>query len=135
MKAGLTHYHKGEMVVDEMMEEESLAVTPLVAARIPMLFPLANIATLIGLVGTISGLIKAFSALASASPEQKSLILATGISEAMYNTAFGLLIAVTCLIAQLLLATKQKHMTEDLDVNSKRLSNVLKQLATHEAQV
>jgi hypothetical protein len=102
-----------------------LEQSPLVTRRIPMLFPLANIATLFGLIGTISGLIKSFSALSSASPEQKAQILAIGISEAMYNTAFGLLIAVVCIAAQLFLANKAKGMIEEVEFNALKLENLL----------
>jgi biopolymer transport protein ExbB len=89
------------------------------------LFPLANIATLIGLIGTISGLIKCFSALSAASAAEKQTVLSRGISEAMYNTAFGLMIAVTCIAAQLWLATKAKHVLEEVEFNALKLENLL----------
>ena len=125
MKAGLDRAHRGEAEVSSALEESVLEQSPLVTKRIPMLFPLANIATLFGLIGTISGLIKSFSALSSASPEQKAQILAIGISEAMYNTAFGLLIAVVCLGAQLYLASRAKTLVEELEFNALKLENLL----------
>ena len=88
-------------------------------------FPLANIATLVGLIGTISGLIKTFAALAAASPAEKQAKLSTGISEAMYNTGFGLMIAVVCIASQLWLANKAKHMLEEVEFNSMKLENLL----------
>jgi len=125
MKAGLQRSNHGEAEIAAAMEETMLEVNPMVSKRIPSLFPLANIATLIGLIGTISGLIKSFAALSSASPEQKAQILAVGISEAMYNTAFGLLIAVTCIAAQLWLGNKAKHMLEEIEYNAIQLENLL----------
>jgi biopolymer transport protein ExbB/TolQ len=125
IKAGLDRAHRSEAEVSSALEESVLEQSPLVTRRIPMLFPLANIATLFGLIGTISGLIKSFSALSSASPEQKSQILAIGISEAMYNTAFGLLIAVLCIAAQLFLANKAKGMIEEVEFNALKLENLL----------
>ncbi len=136
MKAGLESSNRGEAEISAAMEETMLEQTPLISKRIPALFPLANIATLIGLIGTISGLIKSFSALSAASPDQKSTILATGISEAMYNTAFGLMIAVSCIAAQLYLATKAKGMIEEIEFNAVKLENLLaRRIATEAEQV
>lgn len=130
MKAGLQRSNHGEAEISAALEETMLEVNPLISKRIPALFPLANIATLIGLIGTISGLIKSFSALSSASPEQKSQILAIGISEAMYNTAFGLMIAVSCIAAQLWLANKAKGMIEEIEYNALKLENLLARRAS-----
>lgn len=135
MKSGLQRSNGGEAEVSAALEESILEVTPMISKRIPSLFPLANIATLIGLIGTISGLIKSFSALSSASPEQKSQILAIGISEAMYNTAFGLMIAVTCIAAQLWLANKAKGMVEEIEFNAMKLENLLMRRAAGESLV
>lgn len=125
IKAGLERSNKGEAEVSAAMEEALLEVTPLVSKRIPSLFPLANIATLVGLIGTISGLIKSFSALSQAAPEQKSQILSLGISEAMYNTGLGLSIAVVCIIGQLILGNKSKALLEEVEFNAMRLENLL----------
>lgn len=134
MKAGLDRSNHGEAEISSAMEESLLHVTPMVSKRIPSLFPLANIATLVGLIGTISGLIKSFSALSEAAPEQKAQILAIGISEAMYNTAFGLMIAVTCIAAQLWLANKAKGMIEEIEYNSIKLENLLARRAAGELE-
>lgn len=134
MKSGLDRSNHGEAEISSAMEESLLAVTPMVSKRIPSLFPLANIATLIGLIGTISGLIKSFSALSAASPEQKAQILAIGISEAMYNTAFGLMIAVTCIAAQLWLSGKAKQMIEEVEYNAIKLENLLARRAAGELE-
>ena len=130
----LTRANRGEAEIAAAMEETSLGITPLITKRIPALFPLANIATLIGLIGTISGLIKSFSALSAASPEMKSQILAIGISEAMYNTAFGLMIAVVCMTAQLVLGLKAKGMQEELEYNASRLENLLSRRAAGDTE-
>lgn len=125
LKAGLSRANKGEAEISAAIEESMAEVTPLVGKRIPSLFPLANIATLVGLIGTISGLIKSFAALSHASPEMKSQILAIGISEAMYNTGFGLSIAVTCIAFQLWLGNKAKGMMEDIEYNAIKVENLL----------
>lgn len=85
------------------VEESMLEVRPLVQARVSWLWAIANIATLIGLIGTIFGLIKAFAATAALQADQKAAALAKGIAEAMNNTAFGLSIAVFCIIFHLIL--------------------------------
>jgi biopolymer transport protein ExbB/TolQ len=86
---------------------------------------MANIATLLGLIGTIFGLISAFKSLQFAAPEQKQALLSAGISEAMYNTAFGLSIAVTCIIGHMLLTNRAKAMIEELETVSVKVENLL----------
>jgi len=93
--------------------------------RIGVLWALANIATLIGLLGTISGLIKSFAAVAFAEPAQKSALLSRGISEAMYNTALGLGIAVLCMFFHLVLHGWSKKIKHDLERTQLKLENLL----------
>jgi len=85
------------------VEESMLEVRPLVMHRVNWLWAIANIATLVGLIGTIFGLIKSFKATAAVQADQKAAALAKGISEAMNNTAFGLSIAVFCITSHLVL--------------------------------
>lgn len=97
------------------VEESMLEVRPLVQARVGWLWSIANIATLVGLIGTIFGLITAFAAVGALQADQRAAALARGISEAMNNTAFGLSIAVFCILAHLILnnqATKTVEGTE-----------------------
>ncbi|MCX7945299.1 MAG: MotA/TolQ/ExbB proton channel family protein, partial [Deltaproteobacteria bacterium] len=100
-------------------------VLPGLKKRTDNLQHIANIATLIGLLGTVMGLIKAFGAVALASPDQKGTILSKGISEAMNNTAFGLSIAVTCIIAHLFLSNTTRKIIDELDQYSVKLINML----------
>jgi biopolymer transport protein ExbB/TolQ len=125
VKAGLESATRGEAEVSRALEEAVLEVTPDVSKRIASLWSLANIATLLGLIGTIAGLIGTFKSLGAASPEMKQVMLSKGISEAMNNTAFGLGIAVTCIIAHLLLTSKSKTMIEEIEFNALRLENAL----------
>jgi biopolymer transport protein ExbB len=94
-KAGLQRFHRGEIAVAQAIEEALVDATPMLKKRIQILWSLANIATLIGLLGTVAGLIRAFAAVGSAAPELRSKLLADGIAEALNNTAQGLGIAVT----------------------------------------
>ena len=124
-KAGLGRSAKGEAAVAQAIEETMVDVTPEVKKRIGSLWSLANIATLLGLLGTITGLIATFDAVATASPSERQARLSAGISEAMYNTAMGLFIAVLCMIAHLLLSGAAKKVVADLEAFSLRLENLL----------
>jgi biopolymer transport protein ExbB/TolQ len=129
-KAGLQRIHRGEIAVAQAIEESLVDVTPLVKKRIQILWSLANIATLIGLLGTVVGLIRAFGAVAAAKPEERSNLLARGISEALNNTAMGLGIAVTCIIAHAVLGSMSKRQASDLESFSLKLENLLSE-STH----
>ncbi len=125
VRAGLTRANRGEQEVARALEEAVLEVTPAISKRIASLWSLANIATLVGLIGTITGLIGTFKALGAASPELKQQMLTKGISEAMNNTAFGLTIAVVCIVAHLMLTSKSKQMIEEIEYNALRVENLL----------
>jgi len=125
VKAGLTQVNRGEEAVIAQMEDRMGEVVPNLEKRIGMLWSLANIATLVGLLGTISGLIKSFAAVAFAEPAQKSALLARGISEAMYNTALGLGIAVICMVFHLILHSWSKKIKHDLERTTMKLENLL----------
>lgn len=133
-KAGLTKLPKGEVAFTTAIEETMADVTPELKKRIAALWSVANIATLLGLLGTISGLIKSFSAVASADPAQRSAMLSKGISEAMYNTAFGLGIAVTCMIGHVFLSAVAKKQQNDLESFSMKLENLLAESQPGHAQ-
>ena len=127
VKAGLTHANKGPDEIDAALSEKLAELKPAVEKRIGALWSLANIATLIGLIGTVSGLINTFSAIAAPGLSQavKQQMLSNGIAEAMYNTAFGLGIAVICMIAHVLLHTRSKNIQHDLDSTTERVFNLL----------
>jgi len=126
-KAGLARVHKGEAAVAQAIEETMVDVTPEIKVRIGALWSLANVATLIGLLGTVSALITIFRAVGSPAvkPQEKQTMLSNGISEAMYNTAIGLFIAVLCMVAHLILAAAAKRVVGDLESFSLRLENML----------
>jgi len=95
-------------------------VMPLIGRRLGYLSMIANVCTLLGLLGTIQGLIMAFAAVAKADPAQKQMILTQGISMAMYTTAFGLMIAIPSMIVySFLFARQNKHFEEIIENSSK----------------
>lgn len=124
--AGLTRLNRSDEVAIAAMEEKMGEVLPELEKRTPMLWTLANIATLIGLLGTIRGLIRAFGAVGSISdPAQKTAYLSAGISEAMWNTFLGLLIAVVCMIFHLFINNMTKNNKHDLERAVMQLENLL----------
>jgi biopolymer transport protein ExbB/TolQ len=125
IKAGLTRANKGEVEIQNAIEEATLEVVPQVQKRTGALNALANIATLLGLLGTIIGLIEAFDALEQANPENKQEMLAKGISLAMNTTAFGLIVAIPTMLAHLILSGMTKKILDEIDQYSVKLENLL----------
>lgn len=127
VKSGLTHANKGADEIDAALSEKLSELKPQVEKRVAALWSLANIATLVGLIGTVSGLITTFSSIAvpGLSQADKQRMLSNGIAEAMYNTAFGLSIAVVCMIAHVLLHTRSKNIQHDLESTTERVFNLL----------
>jgi biopolymer transport protein ExbB len=78
---------------------------------------------LIGLLGTITGLIGAFSAVATANPAEKASLLAAAISVAMNNTASGLAVAITLLTAHMFLESKTTSLIDSLEIASVKFLN------------
>ncbi len=125
VKAGLTRANKGEVAIQNAIEEATLEVVPMVTRRTPALLALANIATLLGLLGTIIGLIDAFAALEDAPPEDRQRLLAGGIALAMNTTAFGLIVAIPTMLAHLFLSGISKRIVDEIDQYSVKLENLL----------
>lgn len=125
VKAGLTRANKGEVEIQNAVEEATLEVVPRIQKRVTALASLANIATLLGLLGTIIGLIEAFEALEKATPENRQRLLARGIALAMNTTAFGLIVAIPTLIAHLILSGQTKRLLDEIDLYSVKLENLL----------
>ncbi len=124
-RAGLVRLPKGEAAVATAVEEALTEVTPELKKRIGVLWSLANIATLIGLLGTITGLIGAFAAVAKAGAAERSTLLSLKISEAMLNTFLGLAIAVTCMIGHAFLNAASKKQQHELEAFAMKLENLL----------
>ena len=127
IKAGLTRANKGPEEIQNAVEEATLEIVPIVTKRTTVLQQIANIATLLGLLGTILGLIQAFEALADPAipPDKRQAMLANGISIAMNTTAFGLMVAIPCLMAQVFLASVTKKIIDEIDQYSVKLENLL----------
>jgi biopolymer transport protein ExbB/TolQ len=107
------------------MHHAQLAAIPKVTRMLPILATTANVATLLGLMGTLFGLMKSFGAAANASGAQKSIILAQGIAHALQATTFGLGTALICLLTYGIIMMKQTAIIDDINQNSARLTDLL----------
>jgi biopolymer transport protein ExbB len=101
--------------VEKAMRTNLMELIPRLEKRTHYLATFANLATLLGLLGTVSGLIHAFTAVATANPAEKANLLAASISEAMNCTAFGLMIAVPLLFIHAFLQTKTSDLISSLE--------------------
>jgi len=111
--------------VQMAMEEGLLEVVPRLEKRTHYLATLANIATLLGLLGTIIGLTEAFSTVAAADPADKANLLSASISIAMNTTAFGLMVAIPLLLIHAVMQTKTSELVDTLEMVTVRLSNLI----------
>jgi biopolymer transport protein ExbB/TolQ len=96
------------------MDAVALREIPKIERRVGLLAMLSNVATLVGLLGTVTGMIGAFATVANVSPSEKATLLANAISEAMNCTAFGLVVAIPLLAAFGWLNSKAQEATDDI---------------------
>lgn len=125
VKAGLTRANKSESEIQNAVEEATLEVVPLIQKRTNSLQAIANIATLLGLLGTIIGMIGAFNDLAVVSADKRQEALGRNISLAMNTTAFGLIVAIPCMAAHVFLTNVTKKIIDEIDQYSVKLENLL----------
>lgn len=125
LKAGLQRASRDDQQIQNALDASTLDTLPKLEKNLTYLALIANVSTLLGLLGTISGLIKAFAAVAKADPAQRQEFLARGISEAMNATAFGLLTAILAMVAHSVLSTKAQKIIEEMDAFSVKLMDLL----------
>jgi biopolymer transport protein ExbB/TolQ len=111
--------------IEKAMEESLLEVIPRLEKRTHYLSSMANLGMLIGLLGTVAGLIAAFGAIATANPAEKASLLAASISVAMNNTAAGLGVAISLLAAHMFLETKTTALIDGLEVAALKVLNAM----------
>ncbi len=127
LEAGVYHFQQGEsdQEIQNAVDEVALRELPRINRRTHYLSLFANVATLLGLLGTIQGLISSFAALATAEASQKATLLAGGIAVAMNTTALGLVVAIPCMVAFSILGSKANTIIEEIDESSVRILNFL----------
>ncbi|OGQ92820.1 MAG: hypothetical protein A2284_03210 [Deltaproteobacteria bacterium RIFOXYA12_FULL_61_11] len=125
VKAALLKANKSDREIERSLEQTATKVVPEIRRRTVYLSLLAHLATLIGLLGTLLGLITAFGAMAAVDPTARSAMLSEGVGTAMRSTVVGLLVAMPCLIAYVVLRTRENHLIEQLDHCAITMLNVL----------
>lgn len=120
--------------VEKAMEESLMEVMPRLEKRTHYLATFANIATLLGLLGTIIGLIRAFTAVSNANPAEKADLLSASISVAMNTTAFGLMVAIPLLLIHTILQTKTTEIVDSLEMASVKFLNAITERSAKPAQ-
>ena len=111
--------------IEIAMEEGMMEIIPQLEKRTPYVGLASSIATLLGLLGTIMGLIQAFTAVANANPAEKADLLSASISVAMNTTAFGLMVAIPLLVTSLVLTSKAGAIIDSLEMASVKALNVI----------
>jgi biopolymer transport protein ExbB/TolQ len=136
LAAGLkkaTNPGKDMKEMEGALEQATLTVFPLLTKRMAFLPMLANVATLSGLLGTIVGLIEAFDAVANAPADQKQVMLARGISKAMYTTAGGLVVAIPTLVGNAILTAMVGGIMDQIDQSAAEVLNEVRSGRTAKA--
>lgn len=131
IREGLARAHQGESAVRNGIELALAEASQTLSVRTPFLATLANVSTLLGLCGTVWGLIQSFSSVGQLSAQQRTAAMATGISTAMNSTMLGLSVAIVCMVAYSLLmnriakinAEMEKAAIHTLDVVTERYLN------------
>jgi biopolymer transport protein ExbB/TolQ len=132
VQAGLMKFNKSDHEVQAAMDEAALRELPKINTRTPYLAMLANFAVMAGLLGTISGMIKAFSSAAGEDSTNKAAALAAGIAEALNCTAFGIAISLVGLLGFSLVSGKTTKVTDDINEVTVQVVNLV---TSHRAQM
>ena len=119
--------------IEIAMEETMMEIIPQLEKRTPYIALFSNIATLLGLLGTIMGLIEAFTAVANANPAEKADLLSASISVAMNTTAFGLMAGISLLILYVVLTSKTGEIVDSLEMASVKTLSVITKLAKRQS--
>ena len=121
--------------IEIAMEEAMMEIIPQLEKRTAYIALGASIATLLGLLGTIIGLIQAFTAVANANPAEKADLLSASISVAMNTTAFGLIVAIPLLVTHSVLTAKTGEIVDSLEMASVKALNVITAMAKRQVAV
>ncbi len=127
VKSGLCRAHLPEVMIEDGLRIATHEAQSLVQKRIGYLATIANVSTLLGLFGTILGLIHSFEAVGHADAQQKSALLSAGISTAMNATLLGLGVAIPCMIAYSFLVNRANQLTSQIEDASLKTMDLLKQ--------
>lgn len=119
--------------IEIAMEETMMEIIPQLEKRTQYVSLFSNIATLLGLLGTIMGLIEAFTAVANANPAEKADLLSASISVAMNTTAFGLMAGIPLLIIYVVLTSKTGEIVDSLEMASVKTLSIITKMARRQS--
>lgn len=119
--------------IEIAMEESMMEIIPQLEKRTVYIALFANISTLLGLLGTVIGLIEAFTAVAHANPAEKADMLTGSISVAMNATALGLVSGIILLVAHVMITTKTGEIIDSLEMASVKTLNIIAEYAKRQA--
>lgn len=125
LRSGLKRANQSKEKITDALEGTMLEAITHIDKRLNYLALIANVSTLVGLLGTIYGLIQSFAAVASADAASKAELLALGISKAMNTTAFGLISAISIMVIHVILSNKAQKMIADFEQYSVKLVDLL----------
>jgi biopolymer transport protein ExbB len=125
-KAGLVNAHRSVEEIQDYIEVAKLGVIPKLQKRLSYLFMMGNVATLMGLLGTVFGLVVSFSGAKTVEASQKQMMLTAGISSALTATFFGLMVAIPCMFFYGFLFNRVNHMIDEIEHYSARLIMLLR---------
>ena len=126
-KQALLRANQPESLIEHGLQLAVGEAAQAIRKRTSFLATIANVATLMGLFGTIAGLIQYFEAVGHADPQQKSALLAAGISQAMNATMLGLAVAIPCMVAFSFLMNRTNKLMSDVDQSAMKTLDILKQ--------
>jgi len=118
---------------DAAMEEGMMEIVPRLEKRTHYIATFANVITLVGLLGTIIGLIKGFTAVAQVNPAEKAELLSASISIAMNNTAFALMVAIPFLLIHSFLQAKTSEIVDGLEAAKISFLNLVQRIRAEQA--
>lgn len=127
VKHGLLRAHLPENMIADGLNITVGEWVDTIGKRTGFLSMIANVATLMGLFGTIVGLIQSFEAVGTADASQKSAILAAGISTAMNATMIGLAVAIPCMVLFSFLMNKSNRLISELDLCTLETIDIIRQ--------
>jgi biopolymer transport protein ExbB len=119
--------------LDAAMEEGMMEIVPRLEKRTHYIATFANVITLVGLLGTIIGLIKGFTAVAQVNPAEKAELLSASISIAMNNTAFALMVAIPFLLIHAFLQARTAEIVDGLEAAKISFLNLVQRLKSDAA--
>jgi len=126
ISAAVQNHESMDKEIQNAVDEVFLQVAPKIKKNTPLLSIISQVATILGLLGTIIGLMESFTALSGVNPALRTEALASGISKAMVTTAFGLIVAGICIFAFAIFNSKIEKIVDDIDEFSVRIINHIK---------